>query len=81
MSSDVEKALVILLILTGFVFLLFKLFRAIRPLSLLRITPRDRRWLRRNKMWPYYILFAFFLLIPVVAIIYKIIKTFDRFTE
>ncbi|GEM_PF-4763131 len=63
-----------LVFIAVFVFLFLRVFRAMRPLHLLKINARDRRWLRRNKMWPYYILFALFLLIPVAGAIYRIVE-------
>lgn len=78
-ADSIPKLLLVLLILAVFVLLFLKLFRTMAPLSLLRITRADRRWLRRNKMWPYYILFALFLLIPVAGVIYKIAETADLF--
>lgn len=77
-TLPVKEAVWALVFIALFVVLFLRVFRAMRPLHLLKITPRDRRWLRRNKMWPYYFLFALFLLIPVAGAIYKIIEVVEN---
>ncbi|MDF3058707.1 MAG: hypothetical protein K0R17_2922 [Rariglobus sp.] len=77
-SSVSEKLMWGLGSVAMFVFLFLGVFRALGRLPLLRVSARDWPWIRRNKMRPYYLLFVFFLLIPVVAAIYKIIGVIER---
>ncbi|MBC8010641.1 MAG: hypothetical protein H7067_11160 [Burkholderiales bacterium] len=76
-----EKALWFAVFSTAFVLLFLSALRATGRLSILKVSARQWEWIRRNKLVPYYILFALVLLLTAALAIYQIVETIDRLRQ
>lgn len=73
-----EKTVLLVVLLVVLIFHFRHLFRALDFAQLVRVNSRQWRWIRRNKLVPYYLLFIVFVLLLVGGAIYQLVEAAER---